>query len=274
MTRRRIRYFPVLPDPGELGAERADFVRDWIKNFLRRSEVVTSQSKSNVILGASGDGGFMKTVKNFYPLEKPFFGINCGTMGFLLNPISEINKLPLYLDQLETVKVHPMKATFYSVDGEVHKHLSFNDVYIGAGVEDFIKFEIEGSKSGFINRTGNRAPMGTGVFVTTPQGSTGYALNALGSSAVTPLSSNIWRIGGIATGPYPNDVCVPQEIRITVHSRFPVNAFADTRTEKMENVKTIVLEPTDISFELAYMPGFDFEARRADLAQQRERGEI
>ena len=274
MTRSEIRYYPVLPDSAEPGSERSDFVRDWIKNYLRRSGVVTAKQKSNAILVAGGDGMFMQSVKRYHSLGKPFFGINCGTMGFLLNPITQINQLPLYLDQLETVTVQPMKATFISVDGEVQEHLSFNDVYIGAGVEDFIKFEIEGEKSGFINRIDKRAPMGTGVFVATPQGSTGYALNALGSAAVTPLQSNIWRIGGIATGPYPNDVCVPQTVTITVQSRFPVNAFADTRTEKMENVKTVILEPTDISFELAYMPGFDFEARRAELAQQRERGEI
>ena len=40
---------------------------------------------SKVIIVAGGDGFMLKTIKKFYKYNKPFYGINCGSVGFLLN---------------------------------------------------------------------------------------------------------------------------------------------------------------------------------------------
>ena len=44
-----------------------------------------SISNCDVIVVAGGDGFMLKTVKKLYKYNKPFYGINCGSIGFLLN---------------------------------------------------------------------------------------------------------------------------------------------------------------------------------------------
>ena len=44
-----------------------------------------SIKKSEIIVIGGGDGFMLKTIKKFYKLNKPFYGINCGSIGFLLN---------------------------------------------------------------------------------------------------------------------------------------------------------------------------------------------
>ena len=41
--------------------------------------------KADVIVVLGGDGFMLKTIKKFYKLNRAFYGINCGSMGFLLN---------------------------------------------------------------------------------------------------------------------------------------------------------------------------------------------
>ena len=41
--------------------------------------------KSDLIVVGGGDGFMLKTIKHLYKLKKPFYGINCGSVGFLLN---------------------------------------------------------------------------------------------------------------------------------------------------------------------------------------------
>ena len=42
---------------------------------------------SNVIIVCGGDGFMLRAIQKFYRFSKPFFGINCGTIGFLMNQI-------------------------------------------------------------------------------------------------------------------------------------------------------------------------------------------
>ena len=88
--------------------------------------------------------------------------------------------------------------------------MAFNDIFCGGNIADFISFEITGELSHFRNRT----VKGNGVFLSTPQGTTGFALNARGSSAVLPLDTRTWYVGGVATGPYPSSVCSPQKVTV------------------------------------------------------------
>ena len=44
-----------------------------------------SAKRSQVIIVAGGDGFMLKTIKRLYKFNKPFYGINCGSIGFLLN---------------------------------------------------------------------------------------------------------------------------------------------------------------------------------------------
>ena len=265
----KIVYFPILPDREDLGSERSDFVREWVDKYLISAGVVTlEEEKANAYLVATGDSGFMKAVRTKYDKKKIFFGINCGTVGFLLNPIMEINMVPTDFSQISTISVKMIKALFKLKSGEVKDFLAFNDVFCGRNIADYVTFDISGELTGFPNRI----VQGNGIIISTPQGSTGFILKALGSSSILPLDTNTWKIGGVATGPYPNDLVMPQKIIIKVKSRKPVNGYADGYAQEAEDIESVVIEPTDNKVSVAFLKNIDFEARRRDLAQKVERG--
>ena len=62
-----------------------------LKNYKNYSAV-----KANIIVAAGGDGFMLNVLKKHYKLKKPFYGINCGTFGFLMNKYSSskiVNKI-------------------------------------------------------------------------------------------------------------------------------------------------------------------------------------
>ena len=263
-------YFPVLPEPGEIGSERADDVRQWVKKFMIPSCLATNEeAEANVYLVVGGDGKFMKTVREKHGQGKIFFGINRGTMGFLLNPITEINELPVSLNQIQILAAKLIKVTFVKKDGSSNEFLAFNDAFCGGNVADHITFSIAGSLTHFPKRTVS----GNGIIISTPQGTTSYALKARGTSAVLPLDTNNWFISGIATGPYPCDQVSPQEIQVTVTSRQPVNGYADGYSQEVKDIAQMIVAPADQAIRMGFLSHIDFAARRMHLAQLVERGD-
>ncbi len=47
--------------------------------------------KSNILIVIGGDGFMLKVIKKFYKHKKPFYGINSGNYGFLMNKFSDKN---------------------------------------------------------------------------------------------------------------------------------------------------------------------------------------
>ena len=265
----KLLYYPLLPSEEELGSERSDFVRRWLEEELYPKGIATdNEDEANAYLVASGDGGMTRAARNTHDSGKVLIGVNCGTLGFLMNQIDESDLLPSYLEDLHTVTVNLMQGEFIGRDGSSQKYLAFNDIFCGGNIADFIKFEITGSLTHFRNRT----VKGNGVFISTPQGTTGFALNARGSSAVLPLDTRTWYIGGVASGPYPSSVFSPQRVEINCTSRKPVHAYADGYEQEARNVERIIIEPTDHHVTLGFRQGVDFEARRRALAEAVERG--
>ena len=60
-----------------------------IKNFLDKNMKVFSAKKSNLIIVIGGDGFMLSALKKYYKLKKPFYGINSGNYGFLMNKFSK-----------------------------------------------------------------------------------------------------------------------------------------------------------------------------------------
>lgn len=264
-------YYPILPTPGQPGAERSDDVRMWVEKFMIQAGFASyDMDKTNAFLVASGDGGMMHGVRQNFDKNKVFVGINRGTRGFLLNPIDCINKVPRTFDQLRVVKLKLIKATFIQKNDKKKTFLAFNDIIVGGDIADTIYFDIKGSLEYFPNRRFS----GNGVVVSTPQGATGFALKTRGTSALMGLNSDNWFVAGVATGPYPCDHVGPQVITINAKSRFPINGYADGRGQTVKNVKTVIIQPTDHEVQLGFLVNIDFEARRTQLAQMTERGEV
>lgn len=263
--RERIVYYPVY-----IEEERNKDAIDWVKNYLiPAGRVALNEKKANAYLVIGGDGHFMQACRERDP-GKIFFGLNRGTFGFLLNPVSGINEIPEYFDELRTVTVNLIQGEFIPRKGRSRRFLAFNDIYCGAGVSDYITFSIEGELSYFPNRPN---VSGNGLAVSTPQGTTAYALNNRGSSALKPLDSSDWYISGMSTGVYPADTVSPQKISIeVVNSRGArVDAFADSKSQCVRGIKKIIIRPTKHKVTISFLKNNDFAARRTALAQQKER---
>ena len=265
----KIIYYPLLPDPGEPGSERSDFVRKWLELYMYPSGLaVEDESKANAYLVAAGDGGMTRAAREKFDTGKVLVGVNCGTLGFLMNQITDINELPTKMSELNTVSVKLMQGEFFKKNGTSVKYFAFNDIFCGGNIADFISFSITGSLSHFQNRK----VKGNGIFISSPQGTTGYALNARGSSAVLPLDTDTWYIGGVATGPYPSSVVHPQKITIEMSSRKPVHGYADGYEHEARDIEKIIITPTEHQVTLGFLNDVDFESRRRELSHKVEIG--
>ena len=57
----------------------------YLKKIISKKYKNYSIKNSDVIVVAGGDGFMLKTIKKLYEYKKPFYGVNCGSVGFLLN---------------------------------------------------------------------------------------------------------------------------------------------------------------------------------------------
>lgn len=144
----------------------------------------------DVIVALEGDGLMLHAIHNYLPLGKPIFGMNCGTVGFLMNHYRP-DALPSRLKAAKEICLFPLTMTAKMEDGSIETGLAFNEVSVTrhSGQSANMRLTIDGIE---------RLPkfVGDGLIVSTAAGSTAYNLSAhgpiipLGSSliALTPVS--------------------------------------------------------------------------------------
>jgi len=81
-----------------------------IKSILIKRVKITSLIKSNIIIVIGGDGFMLQTLKKLYKYKKPFYGINSGNYGFLMNKFSSENIIK-NLNISNSIKIYPLKMT-------------------------------------------------------------------------------------------------------------------------------------------------------------------
>lgn len=129
-----------------------------------------------IVIG--GDGMMLHAARALVPQNIPVIGVNRGTVGFLtdIHPTELNNKLCHVLDgHFEEEKRFLLSTEIITPDGPIPAGLSLNDVALipGSGIH-MTEFEIEIDEH-FVCR--QRAD---GVIITTPTGSTAYALSGGG----------------------------------------------------------------------------------------------
>jgi NAD+ kinase len=133
---------------------------------------------------ALGGDGFLLSVLGMPALKgKAVFGMNRGTVGFLLNSY-RLNDLPNRLDNAISVTIHRLKG---KVTTQANEHIdvaAFNDIALfrSSGQSAHIGISVNGVKR--IDKL-----VCDGVLVATPAGSTAYNLSAHGP--ILPLRSNL-----------------------------------------------------------------------------------
>jgi NAD+ kinase len=139
---------------------------------------------ADVIVPLGGDGTMLECLQKFHDLGKPFYGMNLGTVGFLLNPYEE-KDLEARIKAAHPVELRPLNMTAHTLDGKKVEGLAFNEVTLFRAGRHAAKIHIE---------VNGKKPMNDvlvcdGVMLATPAGSTAYNLSAGGP--IIPLGGNL-----------------------------------------------------------------------------------
>ena len=161
-----------------------------IKSLILNKIEVTTLIKSNIIIVLGGDGFMLQTLKKLYKFKKPFYGINSGNYGFLMNKFSNKNFLK-NLKNARSIKIHPLQMSVKTKNNQLKKSIAINEVSILRQGKQASSISITTNKKNIIKNL-----ISDGVLVSTPAGSTAYNLSAHGpilnldsnKLAVTPIS--------------------------------------------------------------------------------------
>ncbi len=209
----------LLASPTEAAQAAAKMLRH------RYAWAETDQASSLVALG--GDGFMLQTLHAMLEggVAKPVFGMNRGTVGFLMNEW-RLDALPDRIAAAKAVRVAPLDMEATTVGGQVHRHAAINEVSLLRETRQTAKIEL--SVNG---RVVMPELVCDGVLVATPAGSTAYNFSARGP--ILPLASKVLALTPIAafrprrwTGAIlPDDVAV--RFRVLEADNRPVSAVAD-----------------------------------------------
>jgi len=210
------------------------------------------------IVGALGGDGFMlQTLHAFPGRGKPIYGMNRGTVGFLMNEYHQ-DDLPQRLADAESAVIHPLKMTAHSQTGAMDAR-AFNEVSLLRETRQAAKIRILVDGKPRISEL-----ICDGVLISTPAGSTAYNLSAHGPIlpidadllALTPISAfrpRRWR-----------GALLPHRARVRFEvlesGKRPVSAVADD-FEVRDVTAVDVVEDRTLSMTLLYDAGHSLDER-------------
>jgi len=129
---------------------------------------------ADAIVALGGDGHMLQTLHRFMNDSIPIYGMNRGSVGFLMNEYREDGLLQRLADA-DVSRIHPLAMLAYDRAGKAHKGLAINEVSLFRERHQAAKFRI--SVDGTVRM---EELVCDGVLVATPAGSTAYNLSAHG----------------------------------------------------------------------------------------------
>lgn len=217
-----------------------------------------NSNEADVFIVLGGDGFMLQAIKDYMDRKIPFFGLNYGSIGFLMNSVSDENLIDR-LELSQSVQVSPLVMTAYDEDGSFHTAKAINEVSLLRQTHQAAKIKVS-----IDNKVRLEELICDGILLATPSGSTAYNLSAHGpilsiesnDLALTPISAfrpRRWK-GAILNN--------KSEVKLEVleNKKRPVSATADSL--EVRNVKTITIQQ-DMSSKivLLYDSSHSFEER-------------
>ncbi|MBD1147594.1 NAD kinase [Pelagibacterales bacterium SAG-MED31] len=139
--------------------------------------------QADIIIPIGGDGILLKSLHDFNNLNKPFFGINYGSVGFLMNSTKN-NNLENVIKNSKSTELRPLKMIAKNEIDNIHESIAYNEVSLMRQSYQASKFQIKINDVIRMNEL-----ICDGVLVSTSAGSTAYNLSAHGS--ILPLDSKL-----------------------------------------------------------------------------------
>jgi NAD+ kinase len=237
-------------------------VADAAEALITRRYQFASVDDAEILVALGGDGFMLQTLHQMLEAgnPKPVFGINRGTVGFLMNEW-RIDRLPERIAGAKAIRVAPLEMRATTVKGEAFTYAAINEVSLLRETRQTAKIEI--SVNG---RVALPELACDGVLVATPAGSTAYNLSARGPIlplqakmlALTPISP--FRPRRWSGAILPDDTAVCFSILEAEHR--PVSAVAD-QIEVRDVAKVEVRLDRDRSLTLLFDPEHALDERIA-----------
>ena len=146
--------------------------------------------EADIVVALGGDGFMLQTLHNFLAAKKPIYGMNLGSVGFLMNEYRE-GDLDQRLAAAESAVIHPLRMSAEDPKDKIEA-LAFNEVSLLRQTRQAAKIRILVD-----DKVRTAELICDGVLVSTPAGSTAYNLSAHGPIlpidadllALTPISA-------------------------------------------------------------------------------------
>ena len=210
-----------------------------------------SPEDADVIGAVGGDGFMLQTLHALLELGKPVFGMNRGSLGFLMNDC-EPEGLPERIARAQKVVFHPLHMVAVDAAGVETDAYAINEVSLSRQTNQTAKIRI--TVDGIVRL---EEMAGDGIIVATPAGSTAYNLSAHGP--IIPLGADLLALTPICAfrprrwrgALLPHDAKVRLEVINPEHR--PVSAAADFH-EVRDVVRVDVAEDRSIALTLLFDP--------------------
>lgn len=212
---------------------------------------------ADIIVALGGDGFMLQTLHHFLGKGKPIYGMNLGSVGFLMNEFREAG-LEARLDAAESAQVHPLRMRAHTAT-QTKEALAFNEVSLLRQTRQAAKIRILVDDKIRIGEL-----ICDGILVSTPAGSTAYNLSAHGPIlpidaallALTPISAFRPRRWRGALLPHRSRV----RFEILEAPKRPVSAVADD-LEVRDVVAVDVAEDRTIAMTMLFDAGHSLDER-------------
>ena len=229
-----------------------------IKKFVEKQNSISTLKKANFIIVIGGDGFMLQTLKKFYKYKKPFYGINSGDYGFLMNKFSKKQNIK-NIKKSKSISINPLQMKVFNNVGITKKAIAINEVSILRQSRQAASISINTGSKQLIKKL-----IADGVLVSTPAGSTAYNLSVHGPilnlnskklsiSPISPFRPRRWK-GKV----------ISEKTKIIIKNlnpkKRPVSAVADN--VEVRNAKLIYITTNKkISFTLLYDKNSNIEKK-------------
>jgi len=221
-------------------------------------ELSKRRTAAQVIVVLGGDGFMLQTLHSYMKMKLPFYGINCGSVGFLMNQHA-LDDLSERLNRSRPATLFPLHMYARRTNGKVMQALAFNEVSMFRQGRQASKIRVS-----IDHVVRLKELICDGILVATPAGSTAYNFSAGGP--IIPLGSNVMALTPLVPfrprrwrGALLNH---DSSINFTIlePKKRPVNAVADF-TEFQDVEEVVISEQRKSGVNLLFDPEHNLEER-------------
>ena len=162
-----------------------------IRNFLLKNLKNQTPKKCDLFIVIGGDGFMLEILKKYRGFNKPFYGINSGNYGFLMNEFQKKKTLK-NISKAKMTSISPLEMTVRNNMGVIKKSIAINEISILRQSRQAASLMIKSNKKILIKKL-----ISDGVLVCTAAGSTAYNFSVHGpilslnskKLAISPISA-------------------------------------------------------------------------------------